>query len=118
MVKTETGDWRAQTLDRVREMIQKADPGITEENKWAKASNPDGVPVWSRNGNICTGETYKGVVKLTFFHGAALEDPKGLFNARLDGKTRRAIDIKEGEQIDEDALIALVREAIAFNTRA
>jgi hypothetical protein len=112
----ELGDWRGQTLSEVRRMIREADPDITEEWKWAKATSP-GTPVWSRNGDICTGETYKNVVKLTFFKGAALKDPAGLLNSSLDGKVRRAIDIKEDDQIDEGALKSLIREAIALNLK-
>ena len=110
-------DWRAQTLAEVRAIIMGADPGIVEEFKWAKASNPDGVPVWSKGGIICTGETYKAAVKLTFANGASLKDPKKLFNSSLEGNTRRAIDIKEGEQVDKAALTALVKEAIALNQK-
>jgi hypothetical protein len=110
----ELGDWRGKTLGKVREIIRDADPGIVEEWKWVKPTNP-GTPVWSRNGGICTGETYKNVVKLTFFKGASLNDPSGLFNSSLDGKVRRAIDIKEGDKIDEAALKNLVREAVALN---
>jgi hypothetical protein len=110
----ELGDWRGETLSKVRGIITSADPEIVEEWKWAKASSP-GTPVWSRDGIICTGETYKSVVKLTFMKGASLDDPKGLFNSSLEGKTRRAIDIAEDEQIDESALKALVREAVALN---
>ena len=113
----ELGDWRGQTLAEVRRVILAADPQIVEEWKWAKATSP-GVPVWSRDGGICTGETYKNVVKLTFFKGASLGDPKGLFNSSLDGNVRRAIDIREGEKIDEEALTALVREAVALNRGA
>lgn len=113
-----TNDWRATTLATVRDIILRADPAIVEENKWVKPTNPDGVPVWSRSGGICTGETYKNAVKLTFFKGASLKDPKKLFNSSLDGNTRRAIDIKEGEQVDAAALTALVHEAIALNQRA
>jgi hypothetical protein len=108
-------DWRVDTLERVRSIIRGADPDIVEEVKWRKPSNPAGVPVWSRAGMICTGETYKDKVKLTFARGAALDDPAGLFNASLDAGTRRAIDIREGEQIDEAALKALIREAVAVN---
>jgi hypothetical protein len=108
------GDWRGETLSRVRELIKEADPDVVEEFKWAKATSP-GTPVWSHDGGICTGETYKKVVKLTFFKGASLDDPAGLFNSSLDGKVRRAIDIAEGEAIDEDALKDLVREAVALN---
>jgi len=110
----ELGDWRGETLSTVRRVIRSADPEIVEEWKWAKATNP-GTPVWSRDGIICTGETYKSVVKLTFMKGASLADPAGLFNSSLEGKTRRAIDIAEGEQIDEAALRALVREAVDLN---
>jgi hypothetical protein len=110
----ELGDWRGTTLSKVRETIRDADADIVEEWKWVKATNP-GTPVWSHNGIICTGETYKSVVKLTFFNGAALNDPSGLFNSSLEGKTRRAIDIKEDDEIDEAALRDLVREAVALN---
>ncbi len=106
----ELGDWRGETLARVRAIIKKADPEVVEEWKWR------GVPVWSHGGIICTGETYKAVVKLTFAKGAALADPARLFNASLDGNTRRAIDIREGEAIDEKGLAALVRAAVALNT--
>jgi hypothetical protein len=106
----ELGDWRGETLRRVRALIRDADPEVVEEWKWR------GVPVWSHAGIICTGETYKSVVKLTFMNGAALEDPSGLFNASLEGNTRRAIDIHEGMEIDEEALKALVRAAVALNT--
>ena len=108
-------DWREATLDRVRAIIEAADPDIVEERKWAKASNPEGVPVWSHDGGICTGEIYKNVVKLTFFKGASLDDPAGLFNSSLEGKVRRAIDLHEGEAIDEAALTDLVRQAVALN---
>src|SRR4051794_21834344 len=111
---SELGDWRGKTLGRVREIIKEADPEIVEEWKWVKATNP-GTPVWSHNGIVCTGETYKTVVKLTFFNGAALKDPSGLFNSSLEGKVRRAIDIKESDEIDEDALKDLIREAVALN---
>src|SRR4051794_1021454 len=110
----ELGDWRGATLGKVRDIIKEADPDVVEEWKWAKATSP-GTPVWSHSGNICTGETYKNVVKLTFFKGASLNDPSGLFNSSLDGKVRRAIDIKEDDEIDEDALKSLVREAVALN---
>jgi hypothetical protein len=110
----ELGDWRGKTLSKVRGIIREADPDVVEEVKWVKPTSP-GTPVWSHNGNICTGETYKNVVKLTFFKGAALNDPSGLFNSSLDGKVRRAIDIKEDDKIDEDALKNLVREAVALN---
>jgi hypothetical protein len=112
----ELDDWRGETLARVRAIIRGADPGIVEEWKWAKATSP-GTPVWSKDGGICTGETYKSVVKLTFFKGASLSDPSGLFNSSLEGKTRRAIDIKEGEAIDAAALKHLVLEAVALNQR-
>jgi hypothetical protein len=110
----ELGDWRGKTLGEVRRIIKKADPEVVEEWKWAKASSP-GTPVWSHDGGICTGEAYKSVVKLTFFKGASLEDPKGLFNSSLEGKVRRAIDIREGEEIDDGALRDLIREAVALN---
>ena len=110
----ELGDWRGETLSKVRGIIKEADPDVVEEWKWVKATNP-GTPVWSHNGDICTGETYKSVVKLTFFKGAALSDPSGLFNSSLEGKVRRAIDIKESDTIDEDALKNLIREAVALN---
>ena len=111
----EQGDWRRERLAKAREIIMGADPEIVEEAKWRKPSNPAGVPTWSREGIICTGETYKDKVKLTFAQGAALDDPAGLFNASLEGNTRRAIDLFEGDVIDEPALQALVREAVAFN---
>lgn len=110
-----SGDWRAETLARMRELLLQADPALVEERKWAKATNPLGVPVWSRDGIVCTGETYAKVVKLTFAHGARLADPTHLFNASLEGATRRAIDIHEGEQVDAAAFKALVRNAVAFN---
>jgi hypothetical protein len=110
----ELGDWRGETLSKVRELIKEADPDVVEEWKWVKPTNP-GTPVWSHNGGLCTGETYKSAVKLTFFKGAALKDPSGLFNSSLEGKVRRAIDIKEDDEIDEDALKNLVREAVALN---
>ena len=106
----ELGYWRGETLARMRRLIQEADPDVVEEWKWR------GVPVWSHDGIICTGETYKAVVKLTFAKGAALTDPAGLFNSSLDGNVRRAIDIREGETIDESAFKALVRQAIALNS--
>ncbi len=106
----ELGDWRGKMLSRLRAVIKQADPEVGEEWKWR------GVPVWSHDGLICTGETYKNVVKMTFSKGAALEDPAGLFNASLDGNTRRAIDFHEGEKIDEGALKALVRAAVTLNT--
>jgi hypothetical protein len=106
----ELGDWRGETLARIRELIKQADPEVVEEWKWR------GVPVWEHAGIICTGETYKKVVKMTFAKGAALDDPAGLFNASLEGNTRRAIDLHEDEEIDEDALKALIRAAVALNT--
>ena len=110
------GDWRGEALARVRNLIKQADPQVGEEVKWRKVSNAmSGVPVWSRGGIICTGETYKDKVKLTFAKGASLEDPSGLFNASLEGNTRRAIDIHEGDEIDEEALKTLVRAAVAQN---
>jgi len=109
-------DWRGDVLARVRKIIKQAEPDVTEEVKWVKPSNPSGVPVWSRDGIICTGETYKDKVKLTFANGAALDDPSGLFNASLDGNVRRAIDFHEGDKINEAALKALVRAAAALNT--
>jgi hypothetical protein len=108
-------DWRARTLERIRTLIRQADPDAVEEVKWRKPSNPAGVPVWSHDGILCTGETYKDKVKITFARGAALEDPARLFNASLEGGTRRAIDIHEGETIDADAFKALVRAAVALN---
>src|SRR3954447_20125674 len=110
----ELGDWRGKTLGKVRDIIKKADPEIVEEWKWAKATSP-GTPVFSHNGGVCTAETYKNVVKLTFFKGAALSDPSGLFNSSLEGKVRRAIDIKEDDKIDERALKNLIREAVSLN---
>ncbi|MET0563367.1 MAG: DUF1801 domain-containing protein [Gaiellaceae bacterium] len=110
----ELGDWRGQTLSRLRGLIKQADPEVVEEWKWRKATNP-GVPVWSHHGGICTGETYKSVVKLTFFKGASLDDPSGLFNSSLEGNTRRAIDVHEGEEIDEQAFVTLVRAAVSLN---
>ncbi len=104
----ELGDWRGKTLSRLRALIKQADPGVVEDWKW-------GVPVWSHDGIICTGETYKKVVKMTFARGASLKDPSRLFNSSLDGNTRRAIDIHEGEKIDEEALKALVRAAVSLN---
>jgi len=112
----ELGDWRGETLSKVRAIIKQADPEVVEEWKWAKATSP-GTPVWSHDGGICTGETYKSVVKLTFFKGASLEDPSGLFNSSLEGNVRRAIDIKETDKIDEGALKNLVREAVALNQK-
>ena len=108
----ELGDWRGETLARVRKLIKETCPGVVEEWKWR------GVPVWEHDGIICTGETYKGVVKMTFAKGAALEDPSGLFNSSLEGNTRRAIDFHDGDKIDEKALKALIRAAVALNTSA
>jgi hypothetical protein len=108
------GDWRGETLSRMRKLIKEADPDVVEEWKWVKPTKP-GTPVWSHDGIICTGESYKAVVKLTFANGAALEDPAGLFNSSLDGNVRRAIDIREGEKVDASAFKALVRRAVAFN---
>jgi len=110
----ELGDWRGQTLARVREMVHEADPEIVEEWKWAKATSP-GIPVWSHGGIVCTGETYKNTVKMTFAKGAALQDPSRLFNSSLEGNLRRAIDIHKGDQIDEAALKDLIRAAVALN---
>ena len=109
------GDWRGEMLSRLRELIKQADPDVVEECKWKKPSNPLGVPVWSHDGVICTGETYKKVVKLTFAKGASLKDPAGLFNSSLEGKVRRALDIHEGEDVDEAAFKELVREAVEMN---
>ena len=106
----ELGDWRGKMLSRLRALIKEADPDVAEEWKWR------GTPVWSHHGLICTGETYKNIVKLTFFKGAALKDPSGLFNSSLDGNTRRAIDFHEGDKLDEKALKALIRAAVAMNT--
>ena len=109
------GGWRAETLAEVRRLVHEADPDITEECKWVKASNPLGVPVWSHAGIVCTGEAYKQVVKLTFARGASLPDPRGLFNSSLDGNTRRAIDIREGEVLDAEVFKALIQAAVAKN---
>ena len=111
----ELGDWRGETLSRMRKLIKEADPSVIEEWKWAKPTNP-GTPVWSHDGIICTGESYKSVVKLTFAKGASLKDSARLFNSSLDGNTRRAIDIHEGEEVDADAFKALIRAAVALNT--
>jgi hypothetical protein len=108
----ELGDWRGETLARVRQLIHEADPEIEEEWKWM------GTPVWSHDGGVCTGETYQQVVKLTFFRGASLQDPRKLFNSSLEGNTRRAIDIREGEKLDETAFKALIRSAVAANSAA
>jgi hypothetical protein len=111
----ELGDWRGETLSRIRKLIKAADPDVVEEWKWVKATKP-GTPVWSHDGIICTGESYKNVVKLTFAKGASLKDPARLFNSSLDGNTRRAIDIHEGEDVDESAFGALVRQAVTLNS--
>jgi hypothetical protein len=111
----ELGGWRGELLARVRKLIREADPEVVEAVKWRKPSNPSGVPVWEHDGIVCTGETYKDKVKLTFDKGAALPDPKGLFNASLDGNRRRTIDIFEGDEVDEKALTALVRAAVELN---
>jgi len=112
----ELGDWRGKTLAKVRAIIHAADPEIVEEVKWAKATSP-GTPVFSHGGIVCTGETYKNVVKMTFAKGAALQDPSGLFNSSLDGNARRAIDIHEGDKVDEAALKNLIRAAVALNLK-
>jgi hypothetical protein len=111
---SELGDWRGETLSRMRKLIKEADPDVVEEFKWVKPSSP-GTPVWSHDGIICTGESYKSAVKLTFAKGASLKDPAGLFNSSLDGKVRRAIDIHEGEKVDESAFKTLVKAAVAQN---
>jgi len=110
----ELGDWRGKTLSRMRALIRKADPDVVEEWKWVKPTKP-GTPVWSHDGMICTGESYKSVVKLTFAKGASLKDPARLFNSSLEGNVRRAIDIHEGEKVDESAFTALIRQAVALN---
>jgi hypothetical protein len=110
----ELGDWRGETMSRVRKLIKEADPDVVEELKWSKPTNP-GVPTWSHDGIICTGESYKSVVKLTFAKGASLKDPGELFNSSLGGNTRRAIDIHEGERVDAGAFKALIRAAVALN---
>ncbi|MEA2683602.1 MAG: hypothetical protein QOK05_1930 [Chloroflexota bacterium] len=112
----ELGDWRGEALGKVRGIIKAADPDVVEEWKWVKPTNP-GVPVWSHDGDICTGESYAKVIKLTFFKGASLKDPAGLFNSSLDGKVRRAIDIKESDKLDEGALKDLIRDAVALNRK-
>ena len=112
----ELGDWRGKMLAKVREIIHEADPEIVEEWKWVKPTNP-GTPVWSRGGIVCTGETYKNVVKMTFAKGAALQDPSGLFNSSLEGNVRRAIDIHEGDKLDKAALRDLIRAAVALNLK-
>ncbi|HZE15831.1 MAG TPA: DUF1801 domain-containing protein [Mycobacterium sp.] len=111
----EPEDWRASTLKRIRDLIKQADPDVVEERKWRKPSNPEGVPVWSHDGLICTGESYKTHVKVTFAKGASLADPAQLFNSSLEGSVRRAIDIRQGDNLDEQAFKALVREAVALN---
>lgn len=111
------GDWRGKMLAKVHQIVHEADPEIVEEWKWVKPTNP-GIPVWSHGGIVCTGETYKNVVKMTFAKGAALKDPSGLFNASLDGNVRRAIDIHEGDKIDEGALKDLIRAAVALNLKS
>jgi hypothetical protein len=112
----ELNDWRGKLLARIRDLIRQADPEVVEEVKWRKPTNPAGVPVWSHAGIICTGETYKNAVKMTFVKGAALPDPAGLFNSSLEGNTRRAIDFRQGDKINEKALKALIRAAVALNT--
>ena len=109
-------DWRVETLDSVRKLIKSADPKVVEEAKWVKPTTPDGVPTWSRDGIICTGETYKDYVKLTFHSGAALPDPAGLFNSGFGGNTRRAIDLRQGDKLDAKAFKALVKAAVKHNT--
>ncbi|MGH9873297.1 MAG: DUF1801 domain-containing protein [Pyrinomonadaceae bacterium] len=111
----EFGDWRGETLSRMRKLVKEADPDVVEELKWMKPTNP-GVPTWSHDGIICTGESYKSIVKLTFAKGASLKDPAKLFNSSLEGNTRRAIDIHEGEEVDAGAFKALIRAAVALNT--
>lgn len=116
MEESQLDDWRGEMLSRIRTLIEEADPDVVEEVKWRKPSNSMlGVPTWSHDGIICTGETYKDKVKLTFARGASLKDPSGLFNSSLDGKVRRAIDLHEGDELDEEALRALFREAVALN---
>jgi hypothetical protein len=117
LAKTEgLGDWRVAMLSRLRALIEESDPDVVEESKWKKPSNPWGVPVWSHDGMICTGETHKSVVKMTFAKGAFLDDPAGLFNSSLEGNLRRAIDFHEGDKVNEKALKALIRAAVALNT--
>jgi len=111
----ELGDWRGEMLSRVRVLIKQADPDVVEESKWKKPSNPRGVPVWSHDGLICTGETYKDHVKMTFARGASLKDPSGLFNSSLEGNTRRAIDFHEGDKVDERAMKDLIKAAVKLN---
>jgi hypothetical protein len=114
----QSDDWRQATLSRIRALIKQADPDVVEERKWVKASNPEGVPTWYHDGIIGTGEVYKTHVKMTFAKGASLKDPSGLFNASLEGNVRRGIDFHEGEKIDEKAFKALIREAVALNTKS
>jgi hypothetical protein len=118
MATKASSDWRGEMLERIRKIIAQADPNVVEEVKWRKPSNPAGVLVWSHDGIICTGETYKDKVKVTFAKGAALADPSGLFNASLDGNTRRAIDFHEGDKIDEKSLQALIHAAVMLKTAA
>lgn len=108
-------DWRAAALSRIRKLIEQADPHVVEERKWIKPTNPEGVPVWSHDGIICTGETYKNHVKITFARGASLKDPSHLFNSSLEGNARRAVDVHEGDEIDERAFKALIRAAVVLN---
>ena len=110
-----SGDWREQAVNRVRSLILEAEPDVAEDVKWRKASNPDGVPTFSLDGLICTVETYKDKIKLTFARGASLDDPTGIFNASLDAGTRRALDVREGDEVDREAFVALVRAAVAAN---
>jgi hypothetical protein len=110
-----TGDWREAMLSRIRRLIEQVDPDVVEEQKWAKASNPDGVPTWYHDGLVCTGETYKNHVKVTFAKGGSLEDPAGLFKAGTEGATRRAVDLYEGDTLDEKAFKALFKEAVSLN---
>lgn len=110
------GDWRGEALSRIRTLIKQAEPEMVEERKWRKPSNPEGVPAWSHNGLVCTGETYKNAVKITFFKGASLKDPSGLFTSSLDGNARRAIDFHEGDKINEKALKALIKAAVKLNS--
>ena len=114
----QSDDWRQATIARIRRLIEQADPEVVEERKWAKATNPEGVPTWYHEGIICTGEIYKTHVKVTFARGASLDDPSHLFNSSLEGNVRRAIDLGEGERIDEKSFKALVREAVALNERS
>ncbi len=112
---TSSDDWREAALARIRTLISQADPDMVEERKWRKQSNPEGVPTWSHHGLVCTGETYKSHVKITFARGASLDDPSKLFNASLEGNARRAIDVQQGEMVDASAFKALVRQAVALN---